>query len=163
LSIEVIPEGTKSWSVKINSGKWSGEVEDIANQDYLEAIPGLGMSNTMGSVFADGIPRRGTGTYEALNEALKSLNIGRVKAGFNSQTGFSRGLWENAVKKKKATGYYGNSNVVYGVMYPNGGNTQNLPYNKIGNYQQGGSVGMEMDLTDEEIKKYRDAGYVIIE
>jgi hypothetical protein len=34
---------------------------------------------------------------------------------------------------------------------------------KGGNYQQGGSVGMEMDLTDEEIKKYRDAGYVIIE
>jgi hypothetical protein len=30
-------------------------------------------------------------------------------------------------------------------------------------FQDGGSVGMEMDLTDEEIKKYRDAGYVIIE
>jgi len=121
-----VPEGTATWGVKINPGIWQGEVEDIANAEYLRSIPGIEMSNTMEGVFADAVPRRGTGTYESINEYLKLLNAGRVKPGFNSQTAFSRGLWENAVQKGKAVGFYNDPKVVYGTM------KTMLPYIGIG-------------------------------
>jgi hypothetical protein len=111
-----VPSGTSSWSVGINPGKWEGDVEDITNPYYLKSIPGLEMRNTTSGVFSDRTPRRGTGTYESINEYLKELGLGRVKPGFNSQTDYSRGLWENAVKKGKAVGYYNDPRTVYASM-----------------------------------------------
>jgi len=111
-----IRSGESSWSVNLNPGQWRGEVEDVANTDYYRSIPGLEMSNTSGTVFADRNPRRGTGAYESINEYLKKLDLGRVKPGFNSQTPFSKGAWENFVNSGKAFGYYGKPSTVYGSM-----------------------------------------------
>jgi hypothetical protein len=61
-------------------------------------------------------PRRGSGAYESINEYLKGLDLGRVKPGFNSQSDFSKGLWENSIKKGNAFGFYNDPNTVYGAM-----------------------------------------------
>ena len=130
LTTEVIPEGTSSWGVGIKPGQWAGEVENTPSEEYFKSIPGLSITNSVRGVFADNVARRGSGTYEALNDYLKELNLGRVKPGFNSQTKYSKGLWENAVNKGKAVGYYGDPNVVYGSM------KSMLPYIGVG-----GAVG----------------------
>jgi hypothetical protein len=111
-----IPQGESTWMLDINPGQWRGEVEDIANAEYFKAIPGLNMRNTTASVFSDALPRRGTGTYNSINEYLKELDLGRVKPGFNSQSQSSSGLWEDAIKKGKAFGYFNNPGTVYGSM-----------------------------------------------
>jgi len=111
-----IIKGTSTWNIKLNPGQWRGNVEDIANTEYFRSIPGLEMSNTTSGVFADNIPRKGTGAYESINDYLKQLNLGRVKPGFNSQSNSSRPLWENAVKSGKAVGFYANPRTVYGTM-----------------------------------------------
>jgi hypothetical protein len=115
-SPKLLNEGESYWGVDINPGKWSGTVEDVANTEYYKGIPGLDMHNTSNSVFADRIPRRGSGTYESINEYLKELGMGRVKPGFNSQTISSKGLWDNAIQKGKAHGFYGNPTTIYGSM-----------------------------------------------
>jgi hypothetical protein len=109
-------EGESSWSVGINPGQWRGNVEDIASSEYLKSIPGLEMRNTMAGVFPDRKARRGTKTYESVNEYLKKLDLGRVKPGFNSQTEYSKGAWENFIKSGKGVGYYANPGTVYGAM-----------------------------------------------
>ena len=111
-----IPQGESTWMLDINPGQWRGEVEDIANSEYFKAIPGLNMKNTTASVFSDAIPRRGTGTYNSINEYLKELDLGRVKPGFNIQSKASSGLWEDAIKKGKAFGYFNNPSTIYGSM-----------------------------------------------
>lgn len=110
------PKGLSYFDTKIVPGKFKGEVRDIADKDYYQNIPGLNMRNTMSGVFQDGVARRGTKTYESINDYLKLLDLGRVKPGFNSQTEYSRGAWENFVKSGKAVGYYNNSGTVYGSM-----------------------------------------------
>ena len=166
---KVIPAGESRWGVYIRPGKWTGKVEDIANEEYFKNIPGINMSNTSTGVFSDRVTRRGTGTYESINEYLKKFDLGRVKPGFNSQTATSKGLWENAVQKDKAFGYYGRPNTVYGSM------KSMLPYlvpTAIGagaaamerdKFKKGGHVNdeMELDLSPEEIKEYISKGYVI--
>ena len=114
-------EGTSDWTVNIKPGQWRGEVEDIANAEYYSNIPGLNMSMTSRGVFSDSRPRKGSGAYESINEYLKQLDLGRVKPGFNSQTDFSRGAWENFIKSGRAYGYYANPSTVYGTMKKNGG------------------------------------------
>ena len=114
-------EGTSNWSVDIKPGQWRGDVEDIANAAYYKSIPGLNMSITSSGVFADSRPRKGSGAYESINEYLKQLDLGRVKPGFNSQTDFSRGAWENFIKSGRAYGYYANPSTVYGTMKKDGG------------------------------------------
>jgi hypothetical protein len=74
------------------------------------------MAGSSDGVFADNIARRGSGAYKSINEYLKTLDLGRVKPGFNSQTNYSRGLWEDAVKRGNAFGYYNNPGTVYGSM-----------------------------------------------
>jgi len=144
-----IPEGETSWSLGINPGKWEGDVEDITNPYYLKSIPGLEMRNTTSGVFSDRTPRRGTGTYESINEYLKELGLGRVKPGFNSQTDYSRGLWENAVKKGKAVGYYNDPRTVYASM------KGLLPYAGLGAL---GAGAIEQKRQGGDIKK-DDMGY----
>lgn len=111
-----IPEGQTSWNTGIQAGEWKGIVEDIPNERYYRAIPGLEMRNTSSGVFSDRVPRRGTGTYKSINEYLKELGLGRVKPGFNSQTQYSRGVWEDAIKSGKAVGYYDDQFTIYGTM-----------------------------------------------
>ena len=111
-----IPQGESTWMLDINPGQWRGEVEDIANAEYFKAIPGLNMRNTTASVFSDALPRRGTGAYSSINQYLKELDLGRVKPGFNSQTESSSRLWQDAIKKGKAFGYFNDPTTVYGSM-----------------------------------------------
>jgi hypothetical protein len=108
--------GKTDWSVTISPGQWRGTVEDVANANYYKRIPGLNISGSSDGVFADNVARRGSGAYKSINEYLKTLDLGRVKPGFNSQTTYSRGLWEDAVKKGNAFGYYNNPGTVYGSM-----------------------------------------------
>jgi hypothetical protein len=62
------------------------------------------------------VARKGTGAYESINEYLKALDLGRVKPGFNSQTDYSRGAWENFIKSGRGVGFYANPRTVYGSM-----------------------------------------------
>ena len=142
--------GQSSWTVNIKPGQWRGEVENIANPEYYKSIPGLDMSNTSRSVFADNVPRRGTGTYESINEYLKRLDLGRVKPGFNSQTQFSKGLWENAIKKDKAFGFYGNPGTVYGSM------KSIAPYLGIG----GVGAAAASQTEEEEVPQQKQGGVI---
>lgn len=109
--------GPSFFETKINPGKWRGTVEDIPNTHYFrEQIPGLEMTNTSFGVFGDRVARRGTKTYESLNEYLKLMDLGRVKPGFNSQTELSNKAWTDFIDKGKAVGFLGNKKTVYGVM-----------------------------------------------
>ena len=113
---EIIPEGNRTWATRIIPGEFRGEIQDIPNAEYYKSIPGLNMASSSQGVFSDTVTRRGSGAYEAINEYLKRLDLGRVKPGFNSQSDSSRPLWENAIKKGKAFGYYSNPHTVYGAM-----------------------------------------------
>ena len=108
--------GKTNWNVDISPGQWRGTVEDVANANYYKRIPGLNITGSSDGVFADRIARRGSGAYNSINEYLKTLDLGRVKPGFNSQSNSSRPLWENAIKKGNAFGYYNNPGTVYGSM-----------------------------------------------
>lgn len=144
-----IISGESVWGIKINPGQWKGAVEDITNTEYLRSIPGLEMSNTTSGVFADHVARRGTGAYESINEYLKKLDLGRVKPGFNSQTKFSKGAWENFIKSGKGVGFYNDPNTVYGAM------KSLFPYIGAGalgaasQFQQGGTT--EEELTPAQL------------
>lgn len=107
---------TPTWKVGINPGKFTGEVQDFASSHYHGYIPGLNIQNSLPGVFSDYIPRTGSGTYDSINQYLKELELGRVKAGFNSQTESSFNLWKNAVNKGKAYGFLGNPTAIYGTM-----------------------------------------------
>jgi hypothetical protein len=126
-----IISGESTWSTGLNPGQWKGNVEDIANKEYLRSIPGLEMSNTTSGVFPEGSGLKGTpGTkaYESINEYLKLLDLGRVKPGFNSQTQTikdasgkiiqtgSKDVWENFINSGRAVGFYGNPKTIYGTM-----------------------------------------------
>ena len=111
-----INSGESNWGVRLNPGKWKGDVEDLANTEYFRSIPGIEMSNTTAGVFSDKVARKGTGAYESINEYLKALDLGRVKPGFNSQTDYSRGAWENFIKSGRGVGFYANPRTVYGTM-----------------------------------------------
>jgi hypothetical protein len=111
-----IPQGESTWMLDINPGQWRGEVEDIANSEYFKAIPGLNMRNTTASVFSDALPREGTRTYQSINEYLKELDLGRVKPGFNSQSEKAQGVWESAIKKGNAFGFFSDPTTLHGSM-----------------------------------------------
>jgi hypothetical protein len=138
-----LPQGTSSFFVELMPGRFRGEVEDIANTEYLKYFPGINMSATSSSVFSDALPRRGTGTYKAINEYLKKLDLGRVKSGFNSQTDSSEGLWRNSIEKGDSYGFYSKPNLIHSVMKKKG--------------------GVVVKLTKAEIEKYVKDGYIVEE
>lgn len=122
------PTGDVTWNLEINPGQWRGNVEDIANTDYFGSIPGLSMRNTTGSVFGDRTARRGSKAYESINEYLKRFDLGRVKAGFNSQSRSSFPLWKDAILKGKAFGFLKDGQTVHGIFKKQGGATQQFEY-----------------------------------
>jgi hypothetical protein len=70
------------------------------------------------------------------------MDLGRVKPGFNSQTAFSKGAWENFIKTNRGVGYYANPNLVYGTMktmLPVGFGASYL-YNQNSEFKQGGVI-----------------------
>jgi hypothetical protein len=159
LKFETLPDqgvkpGTQVWRVNINPALWNGEVKDIMNKEYFKAVPGLEMSSSTSSVFNDGQARRGTNTYAAINEYLKSLDLGRVKPGFNFQTNSAEQTWKSYIKADKAYGYYGNqdaydefgSSEIYGVFKRKGGPVDH---------------SMEIEIPEEEIADYVKRGYVV--
>lgn len=104
---------------RITPGRFRGEVADVASMDYMaNDIPGLIMESAQ-PIFGEAV--RGTGTYKSLNEFLKAIDLGRIKSGMNTQSKFSKGLWEDAVKKGNAFGYYSSPGVVHGIMKKDGG------------------------------------------
>jgi hypothetical protein len=124
------------------------------------------MSNSSAGVFADRVPRKGTAAYKSINEYLKKLNLGRVKAGFNSQSDFSRPLWENAIKSGEAVGFYNNPRTVYGTM------KSVFPYIGIGGagalgatqaknepYKNGGKINSNWEIMQEGGKLSKDELY----
>ena len=116
---------TSSMHTYITPGKFRGEIQDIADTKYMvDEIPGLQMAGAS-PIFGNAV--RGTGTYKSLNEYLKKLDLGRVKSGMNSQSPFSRPLWENAIKKGDAFGFYASPSTVYGIMKKEGGVKKNKP------------------------------------
>jgi hypothetical protein len=108
--------GKTAWSVGINPGEWHGNVEDVVDAMYLKSVPGLQMRGTTGTVFPDGITRKGTRAYESINEYLKELGLGRVSSGFNSQTRSSEGVWDHLINSDRAVGYKANKGLTYGTM-----------------------------------------------
>jgi hypothetical protein len=159
LKFETLPDqgikpGIQVWRVNINPAIWNGEVKDIMNKEYFKAVPGLEMSSSTSSVFNDNQARRGTNTYAAINEYLKSLDLGRVKPGFNFQTNSAEQTWKSYIKADKAYGYYGNqdaydefgSSEIYGIFKRKGGPVDH---------------SMEIEIPEEEIADYVKRGYVV--
>ena len=116
---------TSTMRTDITPGKFKGEVQDIADETYMvKEIPGIQMSGAS-PIFGNAV--RGTGTYKSLNEYLKKMELGRVKSGMNVQSEFSKPLWENAIKKGDAFGFYASPGTVYGIMKKEGGTKKNKP------------------------------------
>jgi hypothetical protein len=126
-----IESGEMSWIIDVIPGKWKGDVKNIADTDYYKNIPGINMWNSGAGVFPSssdflkGTP--GTGAYKAINEYLKLLELGRVKPGFNSQTGTtimpggalksgSKDIWEHFIKSDQAYGFYHSPYTVHGAL-----------------------------------------------
>jgi hypothetical protein len=108
--------GNTYFGVGVRPGKFKGKVLDVGDERYYQNLPGLNMTNTTNSVFADRIPRSGSAAYKSINEYLKLLKLGRVKPGFNSQTIYSKGLWNDAMLKNKAVGFFKDPNTLVGSM-----------------------------------------------
>jgi hypothetical protein len=157
-----IDAGSTQWDTPINAGRWEGEVEDIANKEYFKSIPGLNMSVTSSTVFADRLARPGTGTYKSINEFLKELSLGRVKPGFNSQTKSSFSAWDKAAKKGEAVGYYQDPSLFYGTYKRKGGDTT-VPYSDFEKYamkEMGGMMYANKDAGlphEQSMRKYLSA------
>jgi hypothetical protein len=120
------PEGRVStMNVGITPGRFRGNVKDIADEYYMtNSVPGLQMEGAS-PIFGVAVPK--TRTYQSLNEFLKTLDMGRIKSGMNIQSEFSKGLWEDAVKKGNAFGYYRSPRIVHGIMKKEGGTKKKKP------------------------------------
>jgi hypothetical protein len=129
--IAFILSGRNSWAIDLVPGKWKGDVKNIADTDYYKNIPGINMWNSGAGVFPNssdfltGTP--GTGAYKAINEYLKRLELGRVKPGFNSQSGTTilpggalksgaKDIWDHLIKSDQAYGFYNSPYTVHGAL-----------------------------------------------
>ena len=103
-------ETTRGWGIRVKPGLFSGEVQDVAGKDYMDAIPGIRMTNTGEGVFDPKSYAPGSNAYIALNDYLKSLQLGRVESG---RTGLSdKGLkvWKTHIGKDRAIGFINDVN-----------------------------------------------------
>jgi len=152
--------GTSFFTVDIKPGRWKGEIQDMPSKYYVDKVPGLNMYNTTKTLWGDIDPfdatakalalkeRKGSRVYDSLNEYLKKMNLGRVKSGFSGQSNYALPLWEKAVKKDKAIGWYrdpGEVGAIYKSLFPAAiatGTTKAL-LNQQEEYAKGGSINLD--------------------
>ena len=115
--------GESDWPVHIREGLIRGQVEDIANLNYIMDYPGIAMYNTLSGVYGTAKNKlyKGSRAYDSIREYLKMLDLGTIKSGQSGQTASSRGLWENVQKKGRGFGIYKNPLEVAGIYYKEGG------------------------------------------
>jgi len=113
---KVIPESVKRFTVRIAPGKYYGDVKDVVNANYMTDFPGLSMVNSSPGIFSDNVVREGSGLYKSLNQFLKESNLGRVKSGRNSLSPSADALWNKAISRGDAFGYYGDPNSIFAIM-----------------------------------------------
>ena len=113
---KIIPKGEKRWTVRVAPGKYYGEAKNVVNEKYMSDFPGLSITNSQPGIFSDNVLREGSGLYKSLNDFLKETNLGRVKSGRNSLTEHADALWNKAISRGDAFGYYGDPNTLYAIM-----------------------------------------------
>lgn len=114
-------EIVKGWTVKIKPGKFKGEIQDVAGEDYMNSIPGLEMTNSGEGVFDQSLYAPGSNAYRALNDYLKSMDLGRISSGKSGLSGKGKKAWETHLLNDRAIGFahgVGNSGNpdIYAIM-----------------------------------------------
>lgn len=114
-------EVVKGWTVKIKPGKFKGEIQDVAGEDYMNSIPGLQVTNSGEGVFDKNLYAPGSNAYRALNDYLKSLDLGRVSSGKSGLSDKGKKAWETHLLNDRAIGFahgVGNSGNpdIYAIM-----------------------------------------------
>lgn len=114
-------EVVKGWTVKVKPGKFKGEIQDVAGEDYMNSIPGLQMTNSGEGVFDRNLYAPGSNAYRALNDYLKSLDLGRVSSGKSGLSDKGKKAWETHLLNDRAIGFahgVGNSGNpdIYAIM-----------------------------------------------
>ncbi len=110
------PTGRSKYGLGITEGLFFDDIKNVGSPSYIRSVPGLKTTSTTNSVFGDGIPRRGSGSYRAINRFLKKHDMGRVKDGDSGKSSYSKPLWENSIKKDEAYGFVVNRNDFRGVF-----------------------------------------------
>jgi len=100
----------KDWNIKINPGLFSGEIQDIAGKDYMDAIPGIRMTNTGAGVIDANSYTPGSNAYAALNDYLKSMQLGRVSSGRSGLSEKGLKAWKTHIGKDRAIGFINDIN-----------------------------------------------------
>lgn len=113
---KIIPEGIKRWTVRVAPGRYYGDVKNVVNAKYISDFPGLSMVNSGPGIFSDNVVRQNSGLYKSLNDFLKETNLGRVKSGRNSLSIHADALWNKAISRGDAFGYYGEPNSIFSIM-----------------------------------------------
>lgn len=98
-------EVVKGWMVRVKPGKFRGEIQDVAGQDYMDAIPGLQMTNSGEGVLDPKSYAPGSNAYRALNDYLKSMNLGRVASGKSGLSPKGQKAWETHLLNDRAIGF----------------------------------------------------------
>lgn len=98
-------EVVKGWTVRIKPGKFKGEIQDVAGEDYMNSIPGLQMTNSGEGVFDKNLYAPGSNAYRALNDYLKSLDLGRVSSGKSGLSDKGKKAWETHLLNDRAIGF----------------------------------------------------------
>lgn len=114
-------EVVKGWTVKLKPGKFKGEIQDVAGEDYMNSIPGLQMTNSGEGVFDKNLYAPGSNAYRALNDYLKSMDLGRVSSGRSGLNDKGKKAWETHLLNDRAIGFaHGVSNSgnpdIYAIM-----------------------------------------------
>jgi len=99
------PTGRSSYGLGITEGLFFDDIKNVGSPSYIRSIPGLKTTTTISSVFGDHVPRRGSGSYRALNQFLKKHDMGRVKDGDSGKNQYSTPLWKDSIKRDEAFGF----------------------------------------------------------
>lgn len=98
-------EVVKGWTVRVKPGKFRGEIQDVAGQDYMDAIPGLQITNSGYGVLDPKLYAPGSNAYRALNDYLKSMDLGRVASGKSGLSPKGQKAWETHLLNDRAIGF----------------------------------------------------------
>ena len=107
------PDGkeiVRGWNIRINPGLFGGEVQNIAGKDYMDAIPGIRMTNTGEGVIDPKSYTPGSNAYAALNDYLKSMQLGRVSSGRSGLSDKGLKAWKTHIEKGRAIGFMNDIN-----------------------------------------------------